>query len=105
MLKQYSNSYWNRQGDAFRLSLATSAGCLVAAGAMALCSATSAALHSAQGVALVGAFYLLLAMCGARWRSSSLAVQPIPGSLQNRMSWPLRSDSGRAARGGGWKQN
>jgi hypothetical protein len=104
VLMQYLKSFWNHQNDAFRLSLATSAGCVATAGAMALCGATTAALHSAQGIALVGAFYFLLAICGARWRLSSLAVQPIAWSLRSRASLPSRRNTYRAA-GGGWEHN
>ena len=90
---QYWNRYWKRQSDAYRLSLATGIGCLGAAGALALCSTTTAALHSAQGIAVVGAFYLVLAICEARLRISLLATQPIPRSLQARTSLPAHSDS------------
>lgn len=101
---QHWSNFWKRQSDAFRLSLATGIGCLGAAGALALCSMTISALHSAQGIALVGAFYLLLAFCGARWRITLLAAQPIPWSLQDRTSLPPRPDSFRRA-GGNWEHN
>jgi hypothetical protein len=102
-MSQYLKSFWNMQSDAFRLSFATGSGCLVSAAALALCSTTIDSLHSAQGIALVGGFYFMLALCGARWRISSLAVQPIPWSLQNRASSPPQP--GTRAAGGGWEHN
>lgn len=103
-MKQYLRFFWNIQGDAFRLSLATSAGCLAMAGALALLSTTIAALHSAQGIALVGVFYFVLALCGAQWRTSSPAVQPTRCSLWSHTSLPTRPNSYRVARGG-WEHN
>ncbi len=102
-MTQYSQSFWNMQSDAFRLSLATGSGCLASAGALALCSTTIDSLHSAQGIALVGGFYFVLALCGARWRKSSLAMQPIPWPLLNRASLPPQP--GTRAAGGGWEHN
>gem|GEM_PF-7047317 len=104
MLQQYLKSFWNLQDDAFRLSLATSVGCVAAAGVMVLCGETIAALHSAQAMLLVGAFYSVLAIGSARWRPSSQAVQPISRFPRRRESFPVHRNTYRAAVGG-WEHN
>lgn len=104
MDKSYWESFWSRQSDAFRLSLATSMGCLAAAGALALLGRDAAALGSAQGMACIGGFYFLLALAGARWRRRAEMFYPMPLALQERAAFATGSGRYRAA-GGDWEHN
>jgi hypothetical protein len=104
VIKQYWENFWKRQSDAFRLSLATGVGCVAAAGALVLCRGTAAALGSAQGIALVGGFYFLLALAGARWRRTAPAWHPVPLAIQDRITSAPRADRYRSAEGG-WEHN
>jgi hypothetical protein len=103
-MTQQCTNFWLRQSDAFRLSFATGMGCVGAAGAMALFSSSTEALRAAQGMALVGVFYFVVAAGGVQFRSRTPALEQLALRLPNRCSSPLYRNANRAS-SGGWEHN